>query len=398
MSQAGLAVAAAELDRPGLRIEQVAGRKDRAAFVDLPYSAYRNLPAWRAPLRFERMAQLDPKKNPGLAMLEHELFIAWRGDKAVGRIAAIINPAHLDRHDSECGHFGFLDTLEPDADLVAALIDAAGDWLRARGLKRMAGPFNFSVNEECGLLVDGFDSPPMIMMGHSRPDYAAALEGLGFRKAMDMHAYICSFGETYERYPLTERMVRLAERDEGITIRPIRHSSFHEEVALVLDIFNDAWSGNWGFVPFGDDQIRHMASELRPLLREDSVWIASVDGVPMAFTLLVPNVNEAAEGLDGRLLPFGWMQLVNRLKVKGTRSARIPLAGVRKAYHKTRRGLAAFAAASDAAVAAQHARGVRDIELSWVLENNEDMIGLTRLQDCRRYKTYRIYERDLEAS
>ena len=192
-------------------------------------------------------------------------------------------------------------------------------------------------------------------------------------------------------------MVRFAERDPRISIRPIRHADFQKEVALVLDIFNDAWSDNWGFVPFTDEQIRHMAGELRPLLREDGVWIASVDGEPMAFTLIVPNINEAIDGLDGRLLPFGWLQLLNRLKLKGTRSARIPLAGVRKAFHKTRRGLAAFAAASDAAVAAQHAHGVRDIELSWVLENNEDMIGLTRLQDCERYKTYRIYERELEA-
>ena len=379
-----------------IRIEPVTGARGRQAFVDLPYDAYRGMENWRAPLRFERKAQLDPKSNPGLDLLDHQLFVAWRGETPVGRIAALVNRAHLERHDPECGHFGFLDTLEPDTDLVKALIETAADWLRTRGMKDMAGPFNFSVNEECGLLVEGFDTPPMIMMGHGRPDYADALETLGFQKAMDMHAYICRLGEVYDRYPLTERMVRFAERDEGISIRPISHSRFKEEVALVLEIFNDAWSDNWGFIPFGDDQIRHMAGELRPLLREDSVWIASVDNTPMAFTLIVPNINEVVDGLDGRLLPFGWVQLLHRLKLKGPASARIPLAGVRKSYHKTRRGLAAFAAASDAAIAAQHARGVRDIELSWVLEDNEDLIGLTRLQNCERYKTYRIYERRLE--
>lgn len=397
MSNAHLAASSGQVGRSGLKIEPVSDRAGRRAFVNLPYDAYRHLPEWRPPLRFERLAQLDPKSNPGLALLDHELFLAKQGDRVVGRIAAIINRAHLETHDAGCGHFGFLDTLEPDPALVGALIEAAADWLKQRGMVRMAGPYNFSVNEECGLLVDGFETPPMIMMGHGRPDYAGALEAIGFHKAMDMHAYICRFGDTYERYPLTDRMVRFAERDPGISIRPIQHSKFIDEVALVLDIFNDAWSENWGFVPFGDDQIRHMAGELRPLLREDSVWIAYVDGEPMAFTLIVPNINEAVNGLDGRLLPFGWLQLINRLKLKGTRSARIPLAGVRKAFHKTRRGLAAFAAASDAAVAAQHARGVRDIELSWVLENNEDMIGLTRLQDCKRYKTYRIYERELGA-
>ncbi|WP_084399841.1 hypothetical protein [Henriciella aquimarina] len=378
-----------------LRIEPVCSRAERKAFVNLPYDAYRHVPNWRPPLRFERMAQLDPKGNPGLALLDHELFLAWRGDKPVGRIAAIINPYHLEKHDPDCGHFGFLDTLEPDTDLVGALTETAAAWLEQRGMTRMAGPFNFSVNEECGLLVDGFDTPPMLMMGHGRPDYATSLETLGFSTAMNMHAYICRLGEVYDRHPVTDRLVRQAERDPGITVRPIRHSHFQDEVALVLDIFNDAWSENWGFIPFSEDQIRHMASELRPLLREDGVWIASVDGEPMAFTLMVPNVNEAIEGLDGRLLPFGWVQLLNRLKLKGTRSARIPLAGVRKAYHKKRRGLAAFAAASDAAAAAQHRRGIREIELSWVLETNEDLISLTRLQNCERYKTYRIYEREL---
>lgn len=379
-----------------LRIEPVTSARGRQAFVDLPYDAYRSLETWRAPLRFERKAQLEPKSNPGLALLDHQLFVAWRGDKPVGRIAALVNHAHLERHDPACGHFGFLDTLEADTDLVKALIEAAAGWLSTRGMTRMAGPFNFSVNEECGLLVEGFDTPPMIMMGHGRPDYASTLEALGFEKAMDMHAYICRLGEIYDRFPLTERLVRFAQRDDGISIRPISHARFKEEVALVLDIFNDAWSDNWGFVPFGDAQIRHMASELRPLLREDSVWIASVDNTPMAFTLVVPNINEVVDGLDGRLLPFGWLQLLKGLKLKGPASARIPLAGVRKGHHKTRRGLAAFAAASDAAIAAQHARGVRDIELSWVLEDNEDLIGLTRLQNCERYKTYRIYERRLE--
>jgi hypothetical protein len=397
MSLAGHRHAPPATGHDAVTVEPVCDRADRAAFVSVPYEAYRHLPAWRPPLRFERAAQLDPKSNPGLGLIEHQLFLARRGDRVVGRIAAIINRAHLERHDPACGHFGFLDTIEPDRELVAALVDAAAGWLRARGMKRLAGPFSFSVNEECGLLVDGFDTPPMVMMGHGRPDYGAGLEALGFTTAMDMHAYICSFGDTYVRHPTTQRLVTTAARDPGISIRPIRHSCYHEEVALVMDIFNDAWSENWGFVPFDADQIRHLASEIRPLLREDSVWIASVDGEPAAFMLIVPNVNEAIEGLDGRLLPFGWLQLVNRLKLKGTRSARIPLAGLRKPFHKTRRGIAALSAAGDAALAAQHRRGVRAFEFSWVLETNQDMIAFTRLQNSERYKTYRIYERELEA-
>ncbi len=379
-------------------VDLVRSRAGRADFASLPYRAYRHLPNWRAPLRFERKAQLDATANPGLQSIDHALFLARRGGVPVGRIAAIVNPAHLERHDPQCGHFGLLDTLEPDAGLVAALVEAAADWLRQRGMQRMAGPFNFSVNEECGLLVDGFETPPMVMMGHGRPDYARSLERLGFTKAMDMHAFLCRLGDTYERHALTNRLVQAARDDPGISIRPIRRADFEDEVGLVLDIFNDAWADNWGFIPFDATQIRHLASALRPLLRDDGVWIGSVDGVPMAFTLILPNLNEAAAGLDGRLLPFGWLSLLYRLKLQGTRSARIPLAGMRRSHHKMRRGMAAFAAASDAAIAAQHRRGVREIELSWILETNEDMIGMTRLNRCERYKTYRIYERDLDVS
>ncbi len=396
MSDAGLAETRVH-PKAGMdvRIDRVSDKAGRRAFVSLPYDAYRDTPNWRPPLRFERLAQLNESSNPGLAALDHALFIARRGDRVVGRIAALVNPAHLERHDPEGGHFGFLDTLEPDTGLVKALIETAAVWLRSRGMKRMSGPFNFSVNEECGLLVDGFDTPPMLMMGHGRPDYATSLETIGFRKAMDLQAYICRMGETYERHASTARMLAMAERDPRISFRPINMSNFAGEVALVLDIFNDAWSDNWGFIPFGDDQIHHMASELRPLIREDGCWIASIDGEPMAFTLIIPNLNEAIDGLDGRLLPFGWLQLVNRLKMKGTRTARLPLAGARKAHHKTRRGLVAFAAACDAAVAAQHRRGMRELELSWVLETNTDLIALTNLHNCEHYKTYRIYQRDL---
>lgn len=379
----------------GLTITPVTTAADRKAFLDLPYRAYHDLPDWRAPLRLERAMQINPKHNPALARMEHVLMLARRGDQVVGRIAAFINPAHLAVHDDATGHFGFLDTLAPDAQAVAALTGAAQDWLRARGMRRIAGPFNFSVNEECGLLVDGFDSPPMMMMPHGRPDYAAALESVGYQKAIDLYAFLCDFDEEYSPPPTVQKWKAAFERDPSLTIRPLDMKNFKADIALVMDMFNDAWSQNWGFVPFSPEQINAMSQELKPLIRSDSLWIAMIDGEPAGFTLLLPDLNEVTAGLDGRLLPFGWLHVLYGLKMRGTRRARLPLAGLRRKFHKTRRGMLAMTGSCEAAFAAQHARGVRQVEASWILETNRDLLNLVALYDMPRYKTYRIYEKAL---
>lgn len=376
-------------------ISLATSRADRAAFIDLPYRAYRDLPEWRAPLRFERAQQIDPAHNPALARMDHALMLARREGRVVGRIAAIVNPAHLDLYADATGHFGFLDTLAPDPAVVAALIHAAEDWLRARGMARVAGPFNFSINEECGLLIDGFDSPPMLMMPHGRPDYAGALESVGFVKAMDMHAFLHDFDAEYHIPPTVQRWKDAFERDEALKIRPLDTKNFKADIELVMDMFNDAWSQNWGFIPFSADQISVMAQELKPLIRPDALWIAMIDGEPAGFTLFLPDINEIADGLDGRILPFGWWQLIYRLKIRGPRRARLPLAGLRRKYHKTRRGLVAMTGSFEAAFAAQHKQGVRQVEASWILETNRDLLNLVALYDMRRYKTYRIYEKAL---
>ncbi|PWE34137.1 hypothetical protein DDZ14_02340 [Maritimibacter sp. 55A14] len=373
----------------------VSGRADRRAFLDLPYRAYGGMDAWRPPLRFERAAQIDPKRNPALARMEHELMLAWRGGEVVGRIAALVNPAHLDRHGDATGHFGFLDTLGPDSEAVAALTEAAGAWLGARGMERIAGPFNFSVNEECGLLVDGFDTPPVMMMPHGRPDYAPTLEALGFAKQMDMYAYMCRFADSYHVPPAVQRMKDGFLRDPALEIRPLDMKNYRGEIETVLDIFNDAWSQNWGFVPFTADQIGHLAQELKPLVRADALWIAMIEGEAAGFTLILPDLNEVIDGLDGHLLPFGWAQLIWGLKVRGTRRGRLPLAGLRRRYHKTRRGMLAMTGSCEAAFAAAHARGMREIEASWILETNRDLLNLVNLYEAPRYKTYRIYGKAL---
>lgn len=376
-------------------IKQVQTAAERRAFLEIPYRAYRGLPAWRAPLRFEREAQIDPRRNPALAQMPHELLLAYRGNEPVGRIAVFLNPAHLARHNDETGHFGFLDTLQADEEAVTALMQAAETWLRQKGLKRIAGPFNFSVNEECGLLVDGFDSPPVMMMLHGRPDYAPALESAGYSKEMDMHAYMISMGETFEPPPIAGRLIEGFNRDPSLRIRKLDSRNYTREIDTILDIFDDAWSDNWGFVPFGKAEITHLAKELKPLITPDHLWIGMIEDEPVCFALVLPDIFEAAEGLDGRLLPFGWVQFLQRLKISGTRTARIPLAGMRRKFHKTRRGVQTMAATCSQAVAAQHARGVRNIEASWILETNVNLINIISLFDAPRYKTYRIYGKSL---
>lgn len=376
-------------------IRRVESTADRGAFVDLPYRAYRDLPEWRAPLRFERAAQVDLKSHPALAQMPHALMLAVRDGEVVGRIAAFLNPAHLAHHQDQTGHFGFLDTLYPDPDIIGALMGAAESFVRDQGMVRIAGPFNFSVNEECGLLVEGFDTPPVFMMLHGRPDYARALENLGYAKAMDMHAYLMRFGDQYRHPPIVDRLLDGHARSGTMSMRCLDMQNYEQEIRLVLDIFDDAWSGNWGFVPFGEAEIAHMAKELKPVIRPDNLWIGLIDGEPAGFTLVLPDLNEAAHGLDGRLLPFGWAQFLYNLKIKGTRTGRMLLAGIRRKHHKSRRGLQTMAAICNKVFEVQHARGMRNIEASWVLETNRDLVSLIQLFDAPRYKTYRIYEKPL---
>ena len=185
------------------------------------------------------------------------------------------------------------------------------------------------------------------------------------------------------------------EKDPTITARPLNMSNLHEDIALIVDIFNDAWSNNWGFIPFSDEEVKFLADTMKPVLQPESLAIAFIDGEPASFSLIIPNLNEATQGLDGRLLPFGWATLQYRLKVAGVKSARVPLAGTRRKFHKTRRGMTASIGAWETCLRAQHAKGIREVEFSWVLETNQDLIGLALTYDCERYKTYRIYEKAL---
>lgn len=375
-----------------ITVERVEGRKGLARFLAVPDPIYRDDPCWVKPLDFERRQHLDASKNPFLARIEMALFVARRSGRDVGRISAQINHAHLERYGDATGHFGFLEG-EDDPEVFAALTGTAERWLAERGMKRVAGPFDPSINDTCGLLVEGFDTPPSMMMGHHRPWYARRLEALGYRKEKDL---ICYWFDVQGDWPdAARRLLARTEGRERIRVRPLDMRRYAEEIAIICTIFNDAWADNWGFLPFDAAEAQYLATSIRPLVRAEDFAIGELDGEPAAMVVTLPNLNLAIRDLGGRLWPFGWAKLLWRLKVRGIPEGRMPLMGVRRAFQNGPWG-AALALAVIRAVHEHHrARGTRGAELSWVLEDNRRTDALIRLVGGRPYKTYRIYLKEL---
>lgn len=370
------------------------GPAELERFIRLPHALFRRDPAWVPPLLLERRAALSPRKNPWFRHGEAAFWIARRGGRVVGRISAQEDALAPREPDGvRVGHFGLL-AAEDDAAVFAALLAAAEGWVAARGLGRVRGPFSLSINEQAGLLVSGFDTPPMMLMPHDPPYAGARLEASGYRKARDLLAYVHDL-ET----PLLPAAQAVVGRGlpSGVTLRPMRRAALREEVAALIAIFNDAWAGNWGFIPFTPEEVEHLASELRPLLHERLVWFAEVKGEPAAFAVCLPNLNEAIHGISGRLLPFGWARLLWRLKVAGVRTARVPLMGVRRNLGDGLLGRVLPLFLVDALRREALALGIRRVEMSWVLEDNAPMRRLAEAFGARAYKTYRVYERDLAA-
>ncbi|MBT8368188.1 MAG: N-acetyltransferase [Deltaproteobacteria bacterium] len=372
-----------------LKIVKVAGRRAINEFIRLPWPLYIDDPMWVPPLLLERRMHLSPK-NP---YFEHAKFCSWiiyRGSNPVGRISAQIDRLHIDRHQDSTGFFGMLEA-EDNSLTFRALLETAESWLRDQGMRRICGPYNLSINQELGLLVDGFDSPPSLMMGHARPYYAPRIEENGYQKEKDLLAYIINTNSE-----LSDTVVKITARvKDRVHVRKLRKSQFAEELNIIRDIFNDAWSQNWGFVPFTNKEFEHLGKDLKMLADEELVKIAEVDGNPEAFIVLLPNINEIIRDLNGRLLPFGWLKILWRLKVKYPATARIPLMGVRCRYHGSLLGAAlAFMVIADLKQPALK-RGLKEVELSWVLEDNKGMRGIIESIGGRDYKTYRIYSKEL---
>jgi hypothetical protein len=355
-------------------------------FIRVPMRLSAKDPKYIAPLMFERREALSKKINPFFQHADAQFWLARKDGRDVGRITAQID--HLARTDpaTPTGYFGMI-AAEDDPEVFAALFRTAEDWLRARGRVLALGPFNLSVNEEVGLLVDGFDTPPMLMMGHDQPYVAARVEEQGYAKAKDVYAYI---SETFDFNALIEKRLK-RPLPPGMVLRQVRMNRFKEEVAIFTDILNDAWSENWGSAAITEAEAKYLGDSLRLILKEDWFWFVEIDGEPAAFIVLLPNIIEMIRDLGGRLIPFGWAKLIWRLKFQPIRSARVPLMGVRKKFQKDRRGALAPFVLIDAIRKRSVPQGLLRAEYSWILEDNMPMRHILEGLSARIYKTYRIY-------
>lgn len=376
-----------------VEIRPVETPEDLKTFIRVANAIYADDPHYVAPLEFELSDRLNADKNPTLKGNPRQLWVAYKNGEPAGRISALINRAHLERHQDGAGHFGFFESIE-DASVAQALLDTAALWLKQQGMQKISGPFNNSVNEETGLLIKGFDTPPYVMMPHGRPYYAAMLEAQGFSKAMDMHAlrYIPRESLMPEK---RQRFIDKALSSSKVSFRNIDMKRFTEEIRTLVSIFNDAWFDNWGFIPLTDEQIEHMAQELRPIISKHNIVFCDYDGEPAAFSLVLPDVNYVTRDFGGKLLPFNWIKLIWRLKVKQVPRARMPLMGVVRKLHRRPIGTALAYKMIQMSQDANVERGVVDSELSWILESNESMLALLLDMGGEIYKTYRVYERAL---
>jgi len=375
--------------RGELTVRRLQTSRERRDFLQLPLALYADDSHWIAPLQFEQKQRYS-NKNPYFQHARWSAWVAYREQRPVGRISAQIDQLHLDRYGDSTGHFGSLEA-EDDPEVFAALFEAAQGWLRSEGMQRVTGPFNLSINEECGLLVEGFDTPPCIMMGHARPYYAHQIESLGYAKARDLLAYHMA-----PDFEAPQVMRTLAERASArVRVRRLNRKALADELRVLRDIFNDAWSENWGFVPFTEAEFNEVGKAMTLLLDDDFVQIAEVDGEPAAMIIALPNVNEAIRDLNGRLLPFGWARLLWRLKVRYPRSGRVPLMGVRKKYQHSRLGPTLAFMVIDALRWPVARRGIREVEMSWILEDNSGMRNIIESLGGIAYKRYRLYEKNL---
>jgi hypothetical protein len=373
-------------------IRPVITRRDRKQFVDFAWDVYRDDPAWVPPLKDEVHGLLDPKKNPWFGHARAQLWLAERGARVVGRISAQVDDLVLEHMGAGTGQWGMFEALDDDA--AASLIATAEDWLRTQGMTCALGPISLSIWDEPGLEIEGFAEPPTAMMGHHRPEYAAWIETAGYTKAKDLVTYALDI--TSWEDPLIDRLIAMGERNPRIRIRQVDKSRFDEEARLILNLLNDAWSANWGYVPLTEAEIAYAGKKLKPIIFEELVRVAEVDGEPVAFMLTIPDINELTRDLNGELFPFNFIKLLWRLRKPRTRRLRVPLMGVAKKLHNTRlASQLAFMMIEFTRRDAVAKFGATHGEFGWILEDNKGMLSIAQLPGAVINHRYRIYEKQL---
>jgi hypothetical protein len=383
--------------RAELAITPVKGKRDFNAFVDLAYRLNANDPNWVPPLRAEVVELLTPGKNPFHDHAEMQLFLARRGGEVVGRISAHIDRLALEQPPEQgmgpgTGNWGMFEAADEEA--ARALIATAEDWLRTKGMTRVLAPISLSVWEEPGLLVKGFDHPPTVMMGHNSPLYQGWIEALSYTKAKSLLTYELDI--TKEFPPLVQRIVASGERNQRIRVREVELKEFKREAGIVIKLVNDAWSRNWGFVPFTQREAKYAGKKMKPLIREDLNMVAELDGEPVAFMLTWSNINEIIRPFNGKLLPFNWFKLLKWLRNPQTHTMRVPLMGVRKDLQNSRlASQLAFMMIEFIRRNAVARYGATRGEIGWILEDNQGMVAIADAIDSTVNREYRVYEKPL---
>lgn len=374
-----------------VEIRQHSPGKDIAAFIRAGHVVFASDSAWVPPLHFELKARLSPAKNPFFSRGEAALFTAWRGSELVGRCSAQIDREHLRVHQDGSGFFGFFDTVD-DQEVASALLDSAASWLRPRGATRMMGPFSLYANEEVGLLVDGFEHPPVLMMGHSRSYQAALCEAAGLEKEKDLLAW------RFDDPELRPRAVRAWEEVQKlpeVRLRSFDLKHLDREIEVIQQIYNDAWLGKWAYVPALPEESRKMAEDLKLIVDPDIAFMAEVNGETVGMCIMLPNLNEAIADLDGKLLPLGFAKALYRLKVRHPVSTRLMMLGLREHIRKQRRYGGLSAAMYVETARRGFSKGYKWAELSWTREDDAPINLGIKMMGARVYKRYRVYQRAL---
>ncbi len=367
-----------------ITIRPVSSRKDLMAFIKLPWKIYRDDPNWVPPLIVDRLKFLSKTKNPFFRHNPTEFFLAYKNGELVGRIAAIYNKQHNEFHNDRVGFFGFLEGIN-DPRVFQALLDTAKDWLRQYQRDFIMGPMNPSTNDEIGFLYEGYEYPPFFMMTHNPPYYNELLQALGYEKVKDVWAYMIDKAHLV----VSDKLRRVSEavlKKLPVSIRTVNLKNFRQELEIIRDIYNDAWSRNWGFVPLTPDEFDFIANDFKRIIDPELVLIAEFKGNPVGFALTLPNYNEVFKKIrNGRLLPTGWLTfLFNKNKIKGVRVITL---GVKQQYQPFGLGSVFYMETIQRGLA----KGYDHAEMSWILEDNDLMNRAALMLGGRVYKRYRIY-------
>jgi len=362
-------------------------------FLNVVDDIYRDDPCWVRPLDMDIETRLNKKKNPFFDHGKVASWVAYRDGKPVGRMTAQVDDLHVERHHEKVGFFGFCDTID-DQEVFNALLAEAEKWLRSQGMERMRGPLALSINEDVGCLVEGFDTPPMMMMPHHRPYQCKLIEQAGLTKVKDLLAWKYEVGHVPPRAQRGhDQIAALPE----VKARPFDMKNISADMATLMEIFNDAWSDNWAFVPATKRECDKTAEDLKMIAIPDLTRLVFIDGEPAAMSLAVPNINEMIADLGGSLFPFGFLKFLWRLKVRGPKSGRLFMLGVKKKFRNVRRyaGMSAYLYVETDR--AGHRLGIRDAELSWTLEDNAPVNVGIKMMGGRVCKKYRIWEKEISA-